>query len=78
MCIRDRTYATQASLLDSMGEQTTPFPLALEVNEIPNLLPRSLVDEAKGAKCAICRVEFDVKKIKKNTKISWFILKMCA
>ena len=25
-----------------------------------------------------CRVEFDVKKIKKNTTISWFILKMCA
>ena len=24
------------------------------------------------------RVEFDVKKIKKNTKIGWFILKMCA
>ena len=41
------TYATQASLLDSMREQTTPFRLALEVNEIPNLLPISLVDEAK-------------------------------
>ena len=42
------TYATQASLLDSMREQSTPSPLALEVNEIPNLVPRSLVDEAKG------------------------------
>ena len=42
------TYATQASLLDSMREQTNPSPLALEVNEIPNLVPRSLVDEAKG------------------------------
>ena len=42
------TYATQASLLDSMREQTTPSPLALEVNEIPNLVPRSLVDDAKG------------------------------
>ena len=40
------TYATQESLLDSMREQTTPSPLALEVNEIP-LLTRSLVDEAK-------------------------------
>ena len=42
------TYATQASLLDSIREQTTPSPLALEVSEIPNLVPRSLVDEAKG------------------------------
>ena len=41
------TCATQASLLDSMREQATPSPLALEVNEIPNLIPRSLVDEAK-------------------------------
>ena len=31
------TYATQASFLDSMREQTTPSLLTLEVNEIPNL-----------------------------------------
>ena len=42
------TYATQASLLDNMREQTTPSPLALEVNEIPYFVLRSLVDEAKG------------------------------
>ena len=36
-----------------MREQSTPSPPALEVNEIPNLVPRSLVDEAKGEVCRV-------------------------
>ena len=64
------TYATQASLLDSMWEQTTPSPLALEVNEIPNLVLDLLLTKPKARSGSSCRVEFDIKKVKKNTKIS--------
>ena len=37
-----------------------------------------LLTKPKARSGPSCRVEFDVKNIKKNTKISWFILEMCA
>ena len=53
-----------------MWEQTTPSPLALEVNEIPNLVLDLLLTKPKARSGSSCRVEFDIKKVKKNTKIS--------
>ena len=40
--------------------------------------PDLLLTKPKARSGPSCRVEFDVKKITKNTKISWFILKICA